>query len=397
MLRIIWREYEAAFSGLPATAWWLSGVLLVNRAGTMVLPFLTLYITQDLELSKTTAGLLLGAYGVGSAAGALLGGRLSDRFGPRPVMLVSLALSAVGFWVLSELKTAPSLAWGLFALGVVAEAFRPANGSAIATTCPPEKHGRAFALQRLALNAGMTIGPACGGFLAKISYDWLFIVNGAAAVASLLFLSICVPNLAPSRQRESAEAGAPAGRSPWADGTFLFVMLAVFLSCYPFFQLVLTSPVYYKEFYLLDEVDIGLLFAVNTAIIVLFEMVLIHRVRAFSKLRVAAIGCLFFAVGTAMIPLATGFVYAVCTIAVWTIGEMLISPLVMAWVVERAPEGATGRYLGVFSMAFSVGQVVVPYAGLALYQNVHADAVWYVGAAICVVITPVFWWAARQR
>lgn len=397
MLRAIFREYSAALTGLPAAVWWLSGVLLIHRAGTMVLPFLTLYITQDLWFSKTAAGWLLVAYGIGSTIGSLLGGRLSDRYGPRPVMLASLALSSVAFVTIVYVKTLVELGCALLVLGIVAESFRPANGVAIAGACARELHGRAFALQRLALNAGMTVGPLVGGFLAKLSYDLLFIANAVGCVAALSFFTFFVPPLKSGTGKSATGEGAPVATSPWRDGLFLLVLGGVFLSVFPFLQVFATAPVYYKEFYGFDERVLGAMFGVNTLVIVAIEMVLIHRVSHLSKLKVVAVGCLFFAVGTAMIPLSTGLLYATITVVVWTIGEILISPLAMAWIVERAPEGSTGRYLGLFATTFSIGHTVGPLAGLYLYEQVHPDAVWYTCATICLLIIPIFLYAAHRH
>ena len=90
MLQRIIGAYRDAFHGLSREVWILSFVALVNRAGTMVLPFLTLYLRQDLEFTTGQAGVMLSLYGVGSIGGAALGGKLTDRIGYRFVMLSSL-------------------------------------------------------------------------------------------------------------------------------------------------------------------------------------------------------------------------------------------------------------------------------------------------------------------
>ncbi|MGE3966020.1 MAG: MFS transporter, partial [Planctomycetota bacterium] len=152
--------------GVPAGVWGLSAVILVNRAGTMVMPFLSLYLTQKLGLPKESAGIVIATYGAGAMVGVMLGGYLSDRIGPATVMLTSLVLSAVALLILGGLRTSGDIQVCLFLFAVVADMFRPANAAAIATACPARYQSRAFAVQRLAVNAGMTIGPAIGGYLA---------------------------------------------------------------------------------------------------------------------------------------------------------------------------------------------------------------------------------------
>ena len=164
------------------------------------------------------------------------------------------------------------------------------------------------------------------------------------------------------------------------------------ISVIVFLQVMVTAPVFYSEQFGFSKSQIGILFAWNTLIIVAFEMVLVNRVSRFDKLRMVAIGSVFFALGTAMIPLAPGFYYAALCIVVWTIGEMLMSPLAMAWVAERAPSAAKGRYLGIFTTAFAAGNVVGPYLGMRVYEDISPAWVWYGCALLSIVIIPTFRW-----
>lgn len=168
-MRAVLRFFRDAYASLPASVWWLCAVAFVNRAGTMVVPFLTLWLTLERGFLIGDAGLLMGCFGLGSMFGAWVGGRATDRIGPWPVQVASLLGSGVLFVVLGDLRTATAIACALFVLGLVADAFRPANYSMLAANCPPALRGKAFALARLAVNLGWSIGPAVGGVLAQRS------------------------------------------------------------------------------------------------------------------------------------------------------------------------------------------------------------------------------------
>ncbi|MBI3798694.1 MAG: MFS transporter [Deltaproteobacteria bacterium] len=176
------RFYRQLFSGLPREVWSLSLVTVVHRSGTMVLPFLTLYLTTHHGFSAREAGGVLSLYGVGAIGGAYVGGWLSDRVGSISAQLTGLCLSAAGLAVLSSMRSPLSIIVIVLLWSIVVESIRPANAVALAELSPPEVQVRAFGLRRLGSNLGMSIGPAVGGVLAAYSYLWLFFVEASVSL-----------------------------------------------------------------------------------------------------------------------------------------------------------------------------------------------------------------------
>ncbi|MBE0711236.1 MAG: MFS transporter, partial [Candidatus Aminicenantes bacterium] len=170
--------YRQAYRGLPRRAWILFAVNLVNSSGAMVIFFLSLYLTRNLGLSPARAGQALSLYGVGSLAGAFIGGWLADRIGSITVQKASLTVCGILLLVLGQVR----LIWGilplLFGLALFAGMLYPANATSMSHICPPEMQVKGFALNRLANNLGATIGPAVGGFLALSDYRLLFWADG---------------------------------------------------------------------------------------------------------------------------------------------------------------------------------------------------------------------------
>ncbi|MCP5115678.1 MAG: MFS transporter, partial [bacterium] len=170
--------------------WLLALVALVNRAGSMVLPFITLYLTAERGFTTKEAGQLVGLYGLGSALGAYLGGRLSDRVGPVRALQTSLAVGGVGFIVLGFVRERVTMGVTILAVSLIVEAFRPAVMSAFAERSPSSVRFKAFALLRLAGNLGFGIGPAVGGMLAVYSYRWLFVGDAVTCWAAAALLAV---------------------------------------------------------------------------------------------------------------------------------------------------------------------------------------------------------------
>jgi len=380
LMRTIIATYREAFSGLPRLVWILAGGALVNRAGTMVLPFLSLYLTHDFGLSVEKAGIVLAVFGLGAMVGALVGGRLTDRFGAIRIQLLSLGLSGAGFILLGQLRTFPTMVAGVFIVSVVSEAFRPALMAAVALASPTDGRPRAFALIRLAVNLGMALGPAVAGILASISYRWLFVVDGVTCWAAgvVLFAAVSREALRPEIPEEKDEPVS----SPWKDGPFLALLVLVFFMAMAFLQVWITYPIYLREVYGLDERGVGFLMAFNALLVVVFEMVLLHLVEGYDHLKIAGIGAFLLCLGLGLLPLGAGIGFAIVVTSVWTFGEMLNLPMVNAVVAARAGRRSAGRYMGAYTLSFATAFVVSPLIGSVIYQRLGPSALWY-GIGCC--------------
>ncbi|MDD3559264.1 MAG: MFS transporter, partial [Melioribacteraceae bacterium] len=150
--------------GLPRNVWLISIGSLINRAGTMVLPFLALYLTQGLNYSVSESGIVIASYGIGSLICAPLAGRLSDNIGSLKLMKYSLLLSGAVFLLYSFVTSYYLLIVISIVLAIISESFRPESMAFISDQTTPKQRKTAFALYRLAINAGMSIGPVAGGF-----------------------------------------------------------------------------------------------------------------------------------------------------------------------------------------------------------------------------------------
>jgi MFS family permease len=375
MLGTFVRKYREAYAGLPRDAWALSFILFINMSGTMVVFFLTLYLTRYLGFTVARAGQVLSAYGFGMLVGNLLGGFSSDRLGPRATQRLSLALSGITLILLGFCRDFPAVVLFLFLYGLFAASLFPANASALAEICAPEIRSRGFVLSRLANNLGATIGPVVGGFLAGRNYRLLFWVDGASCIAAALAFYALFP-----AERRSRTVPAPVSRPKpfaWRHDTDLLMVLALTVGISAIFiQMFGTFPIYMKTVFGFPEKLIGPLFAVNTILIVLFQMVLTHSLERYRRLRVAAAGVLLLGLGLGILPFGRGFLYAALTIAVGTVGEMLIMPTLVTLISLRAPEGGQGQYQGLFGLAFGIGYIVGPAIGTRIYENAGGTMLW---------------------
>src|SRR5580704_3666489 len=329
MVSSIFSLYKQAYSGLSRSTWLLCIVMLVNRSGTMVFPFMTIYLTRpSMGYSIAQAGLVIGIFGLGAICGGFLGGRLTDRWGFHWVQLTALVGGGLLFFVLGQVRSYPLICICTFLLSVVNDAFRPANSTAIAAYSKEENRTRSYSLNRLAINLGWAMGGALGGFLASISYHWLFWVDGGTNLAAALLLRIFLHPETTKSVHHPRELSDKPVLSPYRDRTYLqfIVCTVLFASC--FFQLFSTLPLFYKRVLGMPEYMIGLLLTINGLIIAVFEMVLVFKLEGrrdnlyYVFFGVLAIGSSYLLLDV----LPPAVVVAFICMIVSTVGEMLAMP-----------------------------------------------------------------------
>ena len=365
-------------TGLPRAVWVLSAVAFTNRVGTMFVPFLVLYATSALGVSASQAGLLLTVYGVGAIVAAPIGGRLCDRYGPVRVMWLSLVASGALLLCMPLATTFESTVALIAVLALVGEVVRPATMSAIGSFAPPHQRRAAFALSRLAVNLGMAVGPALGGFLAAGSFHILCFVDGATSLAAALLLALLWPG-EPTRL-----AGEPAHvrRGAWRTPGFALFLLGVLASAIVFFQHEATLPLFMTRDLSLSSATFGLMFTLNTGLIVLVEVPINLAMARWPHRRALSLGAVLIALGFGGAAFVTpswgdGAVYGIAaTVVVWTFGEMILLPGMTAYVTDLAPPGRTGEYLGLYSMAWGIAFATGPAVGTWLYDVAGARTLW---------------------
>jgi predicted MFS family arabinose efflux permease len=393
MIKGIVKLYRQAYSGLPREAWLLFAVNLVNSSGAMVVFFLSLYLTRRLGFTPARAGQALSLYGLGSLAGGYLGGWFSDRLGSTSVQKLSLSVSGAFLIVLGQVRSAGGILPVLFLFSVAAGALYPANAASMSRVCPSELQVKGFALNRLANNLGVTIGPAVGGLLALRDYRLLFWADGLTCLAAAVLFLVIWKRPEDQLQRAEAKRGLPqpgVARPPWRDAPFLVLMLIVVVWGAVFVQIFATFPLYMRAVYGLAEDQIGRLLAVNTILIVTLEMAIMEKIRTYSQTRTINLSFLLLGLGFGLMPLGRGFLYAGFTVAVWTFGEILSMPLLSALIARRASPETRGRYMGFFSFAFSLAFIVGPAGGAAVYGHLGSKALWFGCAAVSGLLAIAF-------
>lgn len=374
--------YLNSFKGLSREIWFLALVTFINRAGTMVVPFMTIYLKTDKHFSYQEIAWIMSAFGLGSMLGAWIGGKLIPKIGFYKLMYLSLFSSGIMFVSLQFLDGFVPLCFGVFFLMLLADAFRPASYLAINAYSSDENKTRSISLLRLAINLGFSFGPALGGLLiSKASYASLFWLDGITCIlAGIMFLSL----LKEKTVKIDKEIKQEKLKSPYKDYPYLLLIFIVFLTGFCFLQYFSTIPLYYKEVHHLSENQIGLLMFLNGFLIFLVEMPLIKFIesRKISINKVLIVSFILISLSFLILNLFSFVGILVLGMLFVTVGEMFNFPFMNAISLKRAQGKNTGDYMALYTMAFSLAHILSHNSGLQLIRVYGYEITWYVIASI---------------
>ena len=385
----------------PRQFWLLFFGMLVSTIGTsMVWPFLTIYIRQTLNVPLTTIAGLITLSSVCSLISSSFVGQLSDRFGRKSIMVFSLLVNGLTFYLFSQATTLTHFAILMAVRGLIIRLYRIAADALVADMLPPDERLEAYSFMRTANNTGIAIGPAIGGFLAATSYDIAFYI--ATGVLLLFCLTILFALKEPPRHEAEAKMEAkPKERKLFGpvlrDRRFVTFSSAYVLTRVASILVFSLLAVYAKENYGVPENQYGFLMTINAGMVVFFQLLVTRltiKHRTFSTL---ALGALFYGVGVGSIAFGSNFTTFAISIVIMTIGELLVAPTATTTVANLAPPDMHGRYMGAFWVLVSIARAIGPMFGGLLNDNISPVSIWYGGGILALLGAVMFLGMARRQ
>jgi MFS family permease len=347
---------------LPRAAWVLCLGIFLNRFGTFVIPFLTLYLTRK-GYTTRDAGLAIGFYGGGTLLACFIGGHLADHLGRRKTIALSMAGGAVTMVALSFARTR----WGIFLIaglnGLAGDLYRPASNALLADLVPPSQRLIAYSAYRMALNAGWAFGPATAGLLTSFSYRWLFWGDAFSSTLFGLVAWFALPVGVRSAREQSG--WAVAIRHFKQNGRFLQILAASLFIAPIFYQMSSTYGLFVTKLGY-SASTYGALISLNGVVVVCFELLISNISRRYEARRVIAIGYVLVGVGFGANAFAVSIPALAGGMILFTFGEMMTLPVSSAYISGLAPESMRGRYMGAQSLTWSTALVFAPALGIFL-------------------------------
>jgi predicted MFS family arabinose efflux permease len=377
MLKTALRRYVNNFKGFTREVWILALITFINRAGTMVLPFLSKYLKENLNFTYGQVGWVMVSFGLGSMLGAWLGGKLSDKIGFYKVMLFSLFTSGILFILLQYITTFWGLCTAIFVIMTISDMFRPAMYVSLSVYSKPENRVRALSLVRLAVNLGFTAGPTLGGLIILgMGYSGLFWADGSTCIIAILLFVILVKEKKKIDIVKKTTLLDP--KSVYKDKPFWVLLLISFITAMVFFQLFSTLPLYHHEKFGLSEFQTGLIISINGLLVFLFDMPIVSILerKKVSKIKNILWGSLFMALGYYVLLFDSWVGILIISIILLTFGEIFSFPFTNAIALNRAPKGLEGQYMGLYTMSFSLAHILSTKGGLEIISRFGYQTNW---------------------
>lgn len=380
MLKRAFNKYIDNFRGFSREIWILTLITFINRVGTMVLPFLSKYLKEDLHFSYSQVGWIMVSFGFGSILGSWLGGKLSDKIGFYKIMIFSLLTSGFAFFGLQFITSFEGLIIAMFLIMTVADMFRPAMFVSLGAYAKPENRTRALTLVRLAINLGFAAGPALGGLLImSVGYKGLFWVDGASCILAILIFWIKVKEKKKSKYTDKEHPGEVLTHSVFKDTPFWIFLTGTLITGILFFQLFTTVPLYHKEQFNLSEFQTGLLLTLNGVLVFFLEMPIVSYIEKnkINKLKVITYGCLAMAISIFLLLVNNWAGILIIMMIFMTFAEMFAFPFSNSFAMSRAPKGHEGRYMAIFTMSYSLAHILSAKTGMEIIDLFSYQTNWF--------------------
>lgn len=398
MLKRAFNKYIDNFRGFSREIWILTLITFINRAGTMVLPFLSKYLKEDLHFSYSQVGWIMVSFGFGSILGSWLGGKLSDKIGFYKIMIFSLLTSGFAFFGLQFITSFEGLIIAMFLIMTVADMFRPAMFVSLGAYAKPENRTRALTLVRLAINLGFAAGPALGGLLImSVGYKGLFWVDGASCILAILIFWIKVKEKKKSKYTDKEHPGEVLTHSVFKDTPFWIFLTGTLITGILFFQLFTTVPLYHKEQFNLSEFQTGLLLTLNGVLVFFLEMPIVSYIEKnkINKLKVITYGCLAMAISIFLLLVNNWAGILIIMMIFMTFAEMFAFPFSNSFAMSRAPKGHEGRYMAIFTMSYSLAHILSAKTGMEIIDLFSYQTNWFFMGTLGIIGVLLFVWVIK--
>lgn len=388
--------YSKSFKGMNKDIWLFATVMFVNRMGTLILPFITLYTTQEIGWTKVQAGMAVSCFGLGSLVGSYLGGWLTDKIGYYKVFIWSLALGGTAFWTLQYLTDYVLLCIGLFLASSIADVIRPALFTGLRYFTDESTQTRAISMMRMAFNLGFAIGPAIGGaIIALTSYKWIFILDAITCwLAAIMAFYLIEDRSAEQLEKSAISKEKGESTNPYTDIPYMLFLFFNFLMLVSFFQILFTVPLYLEEVILLGAGAIGIFFSINGIMVFFLEMPLVYFVeKKWKTMPAMIVGAAMIGIATLvlLIPSALWVALAVYMLLV-SVGEIINFPFISTMALNRATDSNSGKMMALSSVMFSLSLIAAPIIGTGILDRFGYNILWWSMAALCFVACIGLWY-----
>jgi MFS family permease len=375
------------------------GMLISAIGSSMIWPFLMIFVSKRLNIALTEATSLFTINATTGIIAALIAGPITDRFGRKWVMVLSLAGNGMVYFFMGNAYTYAQFAFLMALSGTFNPLYRVGADAMLADLMPAEKRADGYALIRLSNNAGIAIGPMLGGFLSTLSYTITFICAGTSMMIYSLLLAILAYETLPKAVETSPGTGPILGGylKILRDTQFLYFVLAFILTQICTVMIWTLMPVYANVNFNVPESQIGFIPTTNALMVVFFQVFVTSITKKYKPIPVMILGTLFYTLAVGSVSFGQSFFGFWICIVIMTVGELILMPTASTYVAAIAPIDMRGRYMSIAGLTWSAALGIGPIVGGFLNDNIAPIAIWYGGFLIGTLGIMIFYILSRKQ
>lgn len=359
------------------------GIFLSTSGAGMIGPFLMIYASEKLGLPLSTVVTLLTINAGTGLFSSFLAGTLADKIGRKVVMVVSLSTNGLIYLFLMRASTYTEFAFLMFLTGLANPLYQVGADAMLADLIPQEKRTDAYAINRIMNNAGFAIGPAVGGFIAALSYDYAFYAAAAGMMSYSLLLLILAHETLDKSTRKAVNQKPDGGyQQVFRDRGYVAFVLTLGAGLIAPGMLWVLLAVYTKSNFGMPENQFGWIPTTNALMCVFVQYFVTLITRRFKPLPVTSIGMMIYALGVGSVALMSGFWGFWLAMVILTFGELTVVPTASTYVANISPPELRGRYMSVYWLAWGISRSGAPLIGGWLNDNISPRSIWIGGLVI---------------
>lgn len=384
------------YKGLPKSIYVIFLARIVNSLGNFVMPFLTIFLTDNLEFTKKIAGRFLMIAAVMYVPGSIIGGKLCDHVGRKKILVIFQGLAALCFVPCAFLGNSRIIPWLLIASGFFTGAASPSHMAMVTDITNTDNRKSAFSLIYLGNNIGFALGPMIAGFLYRNHLSLIFVGDALTTFISLILVTIYIKETIPRKKTLKESSRRYWDNEKAEEGGILTVLLkkpiilifSIIMAIFSFSynQYTFSLPIQVNNIFNIDGPKYyGILMTVNALTVVFLTPVITGVTSRFKPTFSIFLGGIQYALGFGMIYFIKSMPMLVISTIIWTIGEVLVTTNSGVYIANNTPISHRGRFNAVLPIIMGMGFAVGPYLTGGFMDMNGVRNVWVLIFALSII------------
>ncbi|HAF62499.1 MAG TPA: hypothetical protein DCK95_09255 [Anaerolineaceae bacterium] len=385
----MFNNFKKTYQKFDPKFWVLTGASFIDQiGGSLIFPFLSLYMTQKFNVGMTEVGTMFLVWGLGAGVlGNTIGGALADKFGRKTNMIFGLIASATSALMMVFIKDIVVFYIVIGVIGIFEDIAGPARQAMVADLVPEKDRADAYGIMRIVFNLAVTFGPAIGGLMIAKSFTLLFYIDFFISLIVALIVFLFLPETKPAVQEDHKEEQSfkdtfKGYRKVLNDKLFIAFVVVLMLETLMYFNMNSTLSVFLVNYRGISTTQFGYILSLNAAMVVVMQMSFTRLVSNWKPMLTMALGNILYVIGFSMYGYVESYSMFILAMVIITIGEMIIAPVSQSIVANFAPENMRGRYMAVSAFAWVVPTTFGPLGAGYILDNFDPRLLWFVAGGV---------------